>query len=105
MLEWIAVAWTPSAKMQGIAPFGEDIALLAYVLEEGSSVREAQAPGNGQAGDARRPEVRPYESSASPANKDPEAVKPAYCVVVVCTEYQDGVHASWFTRRRMKQIS
>ena len=63
VLEWIAVAWTYSANMQGIAPFGEDIALLAYVLEEGSSLREAQAPGNGQAGDARRPEVRPYTSA------------------------------------------
>ena len=59
VLEWIALAGTPSANMQGIAPFGEDIALLAYVLGEGSSLREAQAPGNGQAGDARRPEVRP----------------------------------------------
>lgn len=45
--------------VQGVAPFGEDIALLTYVLEESSSPRSASSTAikGGAAVEARRPEV------------------------------------------------
>ena len=49
-----------TCSVQGIAPFGEDIALLVYILEEGiSSPRRASSAAveKGKAGEACRPEV------------------------------------------------
>lgn len=45
---------------QGIAPFGEDIALLTYILDGDANQQEMQ-DGEDQTwvGDAQRPEVRP----------------------------------------------
>ena len=54
--------------MQGVAPFGEDIALLVYILEEGSSPRRASdaAGEKEKAGEACRPEVGsiPHDQSS-----------------------------------------
>ena len=44
--------------MQGVAPFGEDIALLVYILEESSPRRASNgAIEKEKAGEACRPEV------------------------------------------------
>lgn len=43
--------------MQGLAPFGEDIALLTYILEGDSSPRSPSSTVRDYPGEARRPEV------------------------------------------------
>ncbi len=72
---WINARWCQTSygeirrsRVQGIAPFGEDIALLTYILEGQNSPHSTENGKLELAGEARRPEV--YASCKATLNSE-----------------------------------